>query len=89
MAASASWVARQAGRTGADRLVVHHAAERVGAAGRSGRGAGVRTLVVDAGGPERTAGAGAAAQHAGDALADLLAVAVVIQPECITGENTV
>jgi hypothetical protein len=80
VAAGAPRVAGEARRAGAHRQVVHHRAEGVGAAGGGGGGAGVRALVVDAGEAGRAAGAGAAAQHAGHTLADLLAVAVVVQP---------
>jgi hypothetical protein len=79
VAAGAPRVAGEARRAGAHRQMVHHRAEGVGAAGGGG-GAGIRALVVDAGEAGRAAGAGAAAQHAGHPLADLLAVAVVVQP---------
>ncbi len=88
VAAGATRVAGEARRAGAHRQVVHHSAEGVGAAGGGCGGAGIRALVVDASEACRAAGAGAAAQHAGHALADLLTVAVVVQPGKHTGDES-
>ena len=76
VAAAPQRVPGQPGRTLALGLVPHHGAGGGAAAGVAG--AGVRALVVDAALVLGTAGGAAAAQHAGHAAADLLAVAVIV-----------
>ena len=66
-------------RAGADGAVACHVAECIGSTG-VGRVARIGALVVDAGQTARAVGAGAAAEDADDALANFLAVAVVISP---------
>ena len=78
VAASSGGVSSERRGTGAEGLVVPDGAHGVTPALGGGGGAGVHTLVVDAGERGRAAGAGPAAEHARHSLADLLAVTVSV-----------
>jgi hypothetical protein len=88
--AGSTRVAGQARRASADRQMVGHTAKRIGAASSGGgrRSTRVGALVVDAGEMGRAAGAGATAQDTGHTLANLLAVAVIVQPRTLKRRST-